>query len=40
MYFKIVEASDIDKPENRGLIFYSDPGCSEYLRYNEKYQEL
>lgn len=39
-HFKIVESCDIDKPENRGLIFYSDPGCSEYLRYNEKYQEF
>ena len=35
--FKLVEADDIDKPENRGLIFYSDPGCGYYLQRNHRY---
>lgn len=38
--FKIVRSCDIDKPENQGRIFYSDPGCSDFLQCNEKYKEL
>ena len=35
--FKLVEADDIDKPENRGLIFYSDEGSGYYLQRNHRY---
>ena len=38
--FKIVRSCDIDNPENQGRIFYSDPGCGDFLHCNERYNEL
>ena len=35
--FKIIKAQDLDKPENQGQIFFSDPGCGDYLQQNVKY---
>ena len=35
--FRLVKADDIDNPENRGRIFYSDPGCGDFLQRNVKY---
>lgn len=35
--FRLVKAADIDNPENRGRIFYSDPGCSNFLQRNVNY---
>ena len=38
-HFKIIKACDIEKPENRGLIFYSDFGSSRYLQEGKRYDE-
>ena len=36
-HFKIIKSSEIDKPENKGLIFYGDFGSSQFLQEGKCY---